>query len=155
MYADDVVLLSTSKQGLQNCVNKLEKFTAESEMSVNIKKTKVLVFNKAGRIKNIEIKFKEQNIACVQQYTYLGVVFAASGSSSAAKKQLYNKGVKAMFNLRKSFSTDIPSPKTLLHIVYHTIQPVALYGSEIWDYFPASKWEKQINKYIYKKKQTL
>ena len=25
MYADDVVLLSTSKQGLQNCVNKLEK----------------------------------------------------------------------------------------------------------------------------------
>ena len=86
MHADDVVLLSTSKQGLQNCVNKLEKFTTESEMSVNIKKTKVLVFNKAGRIKNIEIKFKEQNIACVQQYTYLGVVFAASGSFSAAKK---------------------------------------------------------------------
>jgi hypothetical protein len=51
-------------------------------MSVNIKKTKVLVFNKAGRIKNIEIKFKEQNIECVQQYTYLGVVFAASGSFS-------------------------------------------------------------------------
>lgn len=97
MYADDVVLLSTSKQGLQNCVNKLEKFTAESEMSVNIKKTKVLVFSKAGRIKNIEIKLKEQNIECVQQYTYLGVVFAASGSFSAAKKQLYNKGVKAMF----------------------------------------------------------
>jgi hypothetical protein len=31
MYADNVVLLSTSKQGLQNCVNKLEIFTAESE----------------------------------------------------------------------------------------------------------------------------
>jgi hypothetical protein len=56
-------------------------------MSVNIKKTKVLVFNKAGRIRNIEIKFKEQNIECVQQYIYLGVVFAASGSFSAAKKQ--------------------------------------------------------------------
>ena len=40
MYADDVVLLSTSNKGLQNCVNKLEKFTAESEMSVNIKKDK-------------------------------------------------------------------------------------------------------------------
>ena len=86
MYADDVVILSTSKQGLQNCVNKLEKVTAESEMSVNIKKTKVLVFNKAGRIKNIEIEFKEQHRECVQQYTYLGVVFAASGSFSAAKK---------------------------------------------------------------------
>jgi hypothetical protein len=51
-------------------------------MSVNIKKTKVLVFNKAGRIKNIEIKFKEQNIECVQQYTYLGVVFARTTSSA-------------------------------------------------------------------------
>jgi hypothetical protein len=40
MYADDVVILSTSKQGLQNCVNKLGKFTAESKMSVNIKKDK-------------------------------------------------------------------------------------------------------------------
>ena len=49
MYADDVVLLSTSKQGLQNSK-------------------------------------KEQNIECVQQYTYVGVVFAASGSFSAAKK---------------------------------------------------------------------
>ena len=29
---------------------------------------------------------------------------------------------------------------------------MALYESEIWGYFPASKWEKQINKYIYKKK---
>ena len=86
MYADDVVLLSTSKQGLQNCVNKLEKFTAESEMSVIIKKTKALVFNKGGRIKNIEIKFKEQNIECVQQYTYLGVVVAASGTVSQLQK---------------------------------------------------------------------
>ena len=59
MYANDV-LLSTSKQGLQNCVNKSEKFTAESEMSVNIQNTK------AGRTKNIEIKFKEQKIECVQ-----------------------------------------------------------------------------------------
>jgi hypothetical protein len=79
-----IIDISLNKVGLINC-------------PLVIKKTKVLVFNKAGRIKNIEIKFKEQNIACVQQYTFLGVVFAASGSSSAAKKQLYNKGVKAMF----------------------------------------------------------
>jgi hypothetical protein len=32
---------------------------------------------------------------------------------------------------------------------------VALYGSEIWGYFPASKWEKQINKYISKETDSL
>ena len=35
------------------------------------------------------------------------------------------------------------------------IQPVAIYGSEIWGYFPASKWEKQINKYISKETDSL
>ena len=38
MYADDVVLLSSSKSGLQNCINKLEQFTNDSKMSVNLKK---------------------------------------------------------------------------------------------------------------------
>ena len=32
---------------------------------------------------------------------------------------------------------------------------MAIYGSEIWGYFPASKWEKQINKYISKETDSL
>lgn len=44
MYADDVVLLSTSEQGLQNCVNKLHKFTKDWNMTVNIKKDKSAYF---------------------------------------------------------------------------------------------------------------
>ena len=60
-----------------------------------------------------------------------------------------------MFKLKKSFSTDLPSPKTLLHIFYHAIQPVALYGSEIWGYFSVSKRGKQINNFISKESESL
>lgn len=139
MYADDVVLLSTSEQGLQNCVNKLSNFTKDWKMTVNIKKTKVLVFNKSGRVQNIKIKLEDEDIESVKQYTYLGVNFMASGSFKNAKHELYNKGFKAFFKLRRTFTTELPKPKTLMHIFSHTIRPILLYGSEIWGYIPYNK----------------
>jgi hypothetical protein len=45
-----------------------------------VNKTASKVFNKGGRLKNINIKYNNSSIKCVQKYTYLGVVFNASGS---------------------------------------------------------------------------
>ena len=50
MYADDLVLLSTSPEGLQNCINTLEKFCIDWKLQINITKTKTLIFNKQGKI---------------------------------------------------------------------------------------------------------
>ena len=38
LYADDLVLLSTSKGGLENCLGQLEKFCDAWQLEVNIKK---------------------------------------------------------------------------------------------------------------------
>ena len=46
MYADDLVLLSTSKEGLQKCIDVTFKFSTEWRLNVNLDKTKILVFNK-------------------------------------------------------------------------------------------------------------
>ena len=154
MYADDVVLLSTSERGLQNCVNKLAKFSRQWKMTLNTQKTKVLVFNKSGRLKNIKIKYEDEYLESVKQYTYLGINFMASGSFQNGKKELYNKGFKALFKLRKVFSSESPKPKTLLHIFNHTIKPILLYGSEIWGYFPIKK-HKDIDSYISKEIDSL
>jgi ketosteroid isomerase-like protein len=43
MYADDVVMLSSTEKGLQNCVNKLYNFATDWKMSINTKQTKVSV----------------------------------------------------------------------------------------------------------------
>ena len=40
LYADDLVLLSKSKQGLQHCLNTLSTFCEKWTMNVNLKKTK-------------------------------------------------------------------------------------------------------------------
>jgi hypothetical protein len=49
-YADDLVLLSTTADGLQNALNTLELFCNRWRLSINIAKTKVIIFNKSGRI---------------------------------------------------------------------------------------------------------
>ena len=49
MYADDVVLLSTSETGLQSCLNKLSIYCASHGLTVNLKKTNILIFSKSGR----------------------------------------------------------------------------------------------------------
>ena len=50
MYADDIVLLSTSSSELQDKLNKSYNFCQDWCLEVNVIKTKVLIFNKLGRL---------------------------------------------------------------------------------------------------------
>jgi hypothetical protein len=50
MYADDIVLISESAKGLQNCLNKLSNYCDICNLSVNIDKSKVIIFNKSGKV---------------------------------------------------------------------------------------------------------
>ena len=50
LYADDIVLLSESAKGLQKSLDILKTYCDKWNLKVNIGKTKVIVFNKSGRI---------------------------------------------------------------------------------------------------------
>jgi hypothetical protein len=85
MYADDIVLISESAKGLQNCLNKLSNYCDMWNLSVNIDKSKVILFNKSGRvIKKDNFKYMEYVLEITQEYKYLGVLFKPSGSFSKA-----------------------------------------------------------------------
>ena len=48
MYADELLLLSTSHSGLQKCINGIKEYSDKWKMEVNLNKTKTLIFNKKG-----------------------------------------------------------------------------------------------------------
>ena len=48
MYADYILMFSSSPEGLQPKLNSLEKYCDELGMQVNSNKTKVIIFNKAA-----------------------------------------------------------------------------------------------------------
>ena len=133
IYADDVILLSSSATGLQAKLDVLQVFCEEWCLSLNIDKTKVVIFNKAGRLINSQsYNIFNKTISCTSSYKYLGLIFSASGTFSPAKKQLYDKSVKALYSLKRNIISLNPSIHTSLHIFDHTIKPILLYGSEIW-----------------------
>ena len=132
LYADDVVLLSDTKSGLDNCLSRLEDFCNMWCIDVNLRKTKVVIFNKSGKLLNYVFKFKGEIIENVQSFKYLGIVFSSSGSFSNAKKDLYQRALKAFFKLKGSFGDFTPKIESSLHIYDHTIKPILLYAAEIW-----------------------
>ena len=48
MFADDVVLMSESSQGLQPCLNRLASYCNKWNLTINTPKTKITIFNRDG-----------------------------------------------------------------------------------------------------------
>ena len=81
LFADDLLLVSLSKEDLQVKLNVVETFCKGWGLSINIKKTKILIFNKAGaKIKKHVFMINDNIIESVRGYTYLGFTFTASGN---------------------------------------------------------------------------
>ena len=49
LYADDLIILSRSKTGLQNCLNALAQYCTSWMLQINPKKTKIMVFQKRAK----------------------------------------------------------------------------------------------------------
>jgi hypothetical protein len=93
MYADDIILVSTSAPGLQEKIGILGKFCDDWCLTVNTQKTKIMVFNNAGKLSNVQFKLNNTVLECVHRYKYLGLTFCSSGSFMYAQEELYNKHI--------------------------------------------------------------
>ena len=133
LYADDIVLLSESPEGLQNSIDSLHSYCNKWELKVNIEKTKVIVFNKSGKLfKNMQFKYFGKALECVNEYKYLGILFKPSGSFSAAISHLCRKASKAMYSIRRSLFSDKINTLPSIKLFDSCVKPILLYCSEIW-----------------------
>ena len=102
MFADDLVLLSESAAGLQNCLNHLSIYCDKWNLTISVKKTKVVIFNAGGhKISRIKFKIGNDLVDITQTYCYLGILFSSSGSFKPACTMLYDKAMKAFFKLKQ------------------------------------------------------
>ncbi len=135
LYADDLVILSTSKEGLQNSLNCLYNYGKQWALDINTQKTKVIIFNNGGKLLKHNFTYNSNLLECVKEYSYLGMIFSVSGNFTTAKKSLTGKGLKAHFKLCRSLGRGSPHVKMGLHVFDHVVKPVLLYGSEVWGAF--------------------
>ena len=57
MNADGIVLLSESKEGLQNCLSSLQNYGDLWRSNINTETSKVIIFNKRGKLKKKKERF--------------------------------------------------------------------------------------------------
>ena len=132
LYADDLVLLSTSKDGLQNCLDRLQNFSKANNLTINIAKTKSMVFNNTGRLIKQPFYVDNKKLEQVQTFCYLGFDVKASGVVSSAINTLYDKANKAMRPLMGVISRFNIPIKTSLNLFHAYVAPIVLYATENW-----------------------
>ena len=98
MYADDLVILSTSQADLQKCLDELYKHCIEWKLDVNIDKTKCMQPMKTSKLHNQQFRFGDRTNKNVKEFPYLGITFNGSTSFQPALKELSNKANRAQFS---------------------------------------------------------
>ena len=133
LYADDMILFSETDTGLQNQLNKLSECAASLDLTVNIKKTKIVIFRNSYRIKdNEKFCFDNCELDIVDSFNYLGLCFYYNGKFNFAEKQLASQGRKALFALYKNINDMYLNVETSLSLFDTYIGSVLQYASEIW-----------------------
>jgi hypothetical protein len=79
-FADDLVILSNTSEGLQNSLNKLEKYCYDWQLTVNTKKTKVMIFQNT-QSPSPNFYYKNVLLTETKEYNFLGNVIDFKGIS--------------------------------------------------------------------------
>ena len=100
MYADDMVIFSDSESGLQEALNNLKFYCNKWGISVNTKKTKVVVFKKGSFSANSgQWVYGDHILEVVPYFKYLGLSISANGSFAYHFKETVNSARRALFGL--------------------------------------------------------
>ena len=129
LYADDLLLLSTTAEGLQSNINKVQEFCKQWGLSINIDKTKIMIFSKNGKATGDHFQFTVGNstLEYVNSYKYLGVEISANGRFLLAEKNLSLKASRALFSIKQSIFDSSIKPSAVLRIFDSLVKPIVLY----------------------------
>ena len=115
IYADNVLLISESKKGLQSCLDSLATYCECCKLKINVDKTKIMIFPK-GKIKTDKLNFTINNTQ-KDKYKYLGIMLNFNSNLKHAAEHMYNKSIKAIFSLKANIMNyDCINNKLLLKI---------------------------------------
>ena len=133
MYADDLIIMSTSKTGLQNSLNALHTYAINWNLEINYKKTKCMIFSKGNQKEKYEFTLNNRKIECNKEFKYLGITINKKGNFTPTLNDLSCRANKAIYTINSKMNIKFLSPKILLKLFDSMICPILLYGCELWE----------------------
>ena len=153
LFADDLVLLSSTPVGLQNQLNCLTQVCASIGLEINKDKTKVMVFRKGGFLGRAEKWYiGGQQLEVVNSYVYLGFTFTTTMSFTSSANQLAVKGKRAAVDIVRALrQIDNMSRQTFFKLFDTIVQPTLLYAAEVWGLLQSNSSVETVHLYACKK----
>jgi hypothetical protein len=142
LYADDTVLFADNKLDLQNNLDAFSEYCKLWRLTVNISKTKVVIFG--GSKKDYKCCFTVNNepIENAVDYKYLGVIFHKRKTFTSSRQYNIDQATKAMFFILKRGKHLNLSLQCQLRLFDSMVVPILLYGCEIWSFENIQSIEK-------------
>ena len=133
IWADDLLLLSETENGLNNMLSNLNKYTKDNLIDVNLEKTKCMIFNKTGRMIRRDFWFENKKVEMVRKYKYLRFLITPSINLHTALTDLKDRGLRALGAIKTklgiNFRKHIP---ITIHLFDSLVKPILLYASDFW-----------------------
>ena len=129
-FADDIVLLSPSRHGLQQMLNICVAYCKEFCLDFNVKKSKVMVIGKLPADSHYASLFlKNEHLDFVEEYKYLGVDLCAGKTlsfSPIATIRSFHRAANSIL-----YSKVKPNADILMKLLYTNCVPIVTYASAV------------------------
>ena len=130
LYAGDLVIVANTKLDLQRKLDRLHQYCIKKCLSVNIKKSKILVIN--SRKPTGSFRFSTDTLEEVDSFKYLGVTFCRNGSFLQAQENLASQARRTQASLDCHIMQHKHLPNVIFELCDTLIKPILLHGSEIY-----------------------
>ena len=133
-YADDLVCLSDTAEGLQNMLDILYAWCRRFSMNVNVLKTQIVHFRPIS-IPQTDFKFEYNGcgLSLVKQYKYLGLILTEFLDYGITAYNVAQSAGRALGLLIAKSKANGGMPYKCFTKLYESlVQPVIDYGSAIW-----------------------
>lgn len=136
LFADDVVLMSSTPSGLQNQLTNLEKASKALGLSVNLNKSKIMIFRKGGHVAAHEKWFLDgEEIEIVNSYKYLGFTLTTKLSIASACEDFASRAKAKIVEIMKTmWALGCLDSTVFFQLFDAQVKPMLLYASELWGY---------------------
>jgi hypothetical protein len=149
-YADDLVVLAREEKGMKEMLGSMEKYMRRKKLTVNVEKSKMMVFRKGGGRRKInEWRWEKDKIEEVKEFKYLGYVMNERNTAAAHVRELVkkaNKIIGAVWGIgERKFGHDF---RRRIMMFDSLVKSVMMYGAEIWGWREQEGLEGVQGKYL-------
>jgi hypothetical protein len=134
LFSDDLAFSSFTINSLQKTIDQVLKYCREWKLKCNLKKTKILVCEKGGELKEDEKWFvNDYKIEMVNEINYLGIFLESNGVWNRQGRNVIAKGNQTLLATDKCLARTPDMRVRILENMYEMLcESRMMYGVEMW-----------------------